>query len=220
MSQKTKMISHQNDNILIDFDPNVSPESWVNGIFANIDYRTAAQISKNLVAAILQKRFLKLDVRTSSKKTGYNKSGGYSAITIGSTIYHLTTKPNVAVIRECKQSLSAGYKTILLAPNAKIKRILALFKKSGIANRISIFSIEKYISLAIILISCDKNVKLITTFKNIVREYNRRIHASETERRFKIELLQIMDKFDRRKRQTTLRIIELPWKKTKISSAF
>lgn len=189
MTERRNMTSQRNDKILIDLDPRASPVSWVNSIFANADYKSAGLMARHLVAAVLQKGHVALDVRAFSARAGYVESKNSSVVTIGSLTYHVTTKPTAAVIRWCKQSLSTGHKLILLVPNAEINRVVALAKESRIVNRISIFGIEDYISMDIIMISCDKKVEPIETFKDILREYNQRVHTTETGQSLKIELL-------------------------------
>ncbi len=181
------MILHQNKKILIDLDPRTSPLFWINSVFANADSKSTALISKHLVAALLQKRHPRHVIRVSSTQ----KSGRVESyvITIGSVICRISTKPNAVTIQECKASLSAERKTFLLVPNAKIKRVFALATESRFVNRISIFSIEEFISLDIILMSCAKKVKPIETFKELLHDYNQRIKTTEIDPRLAIELL-------------------------------
>jgi len=189
MTERRNMTPRRNDKILIDLDPRASPVSWVNSIFANADYKSASLIAGHLVAAVLQKRYVDLDVRVFSAKARYIESKRSSVVKVGSLTYHVTTKPSGAVIRWCKQSLATGHKPILLVPNGEINRVVALAIESRIVNHISIFGIENYLSLDIIMISCDNKVEPIETFKDILRAYNQRIHTTETDQSLKVELL-------------------------------
>ena len=189
MTEERKMTSQRDDKILIDLDPRTSPVSWLNSIFAKADYKSADLIARHLVAAVLQKAHPNLDVRVSTARAGYVDSKSSGVVTIVSLTYHVTTKPTAGVIRGCEESLSTGHIPILLVPNAEINRVVALAKESMIVNRISIFGIEDYVSLDIIMICCDKKVEAIETFKDILREYNWRIHTTETDQSLKIELL-------------------------------
>lgn len=182
------MILHQNKKILIDLLPHTSPLFWINSIFANADPKYAALISKHLVTALLQKRHPRHAIQVSSTwKIGCVES---YVINIGSLACHLSTKPSAVTIRECKKSLSSGRKTFLLVPNAKVKKVFKLAKEGRFVNRISVFSLEEFISLDIILMSCAKNIDPIETFNEILHDYNQRIQTTEIDPCLEIEVQQ------------------------------
>lgn len=183
------MTPQWNEKILIDPNPSTSPMPWVNSIFTNADDKSTSLVARHLVAAILQKRHPALDVHVLSVGTGKLDSKSSSIIAIGSLIYHVTTEPTAAVIRRCKQNLSTGLKVILLVPNAKINKAVALAQESRIVNFISIFGIENYVSLSTIMMSCDRQAEPIEAFKDILRLYNQRIRTTEPDLSLEIELL-------------------------------
>lgn len=184
-----KMISHSKNKILIDLNPRHSPVIWVNSIFVNLDNRLASLVATHLVAAVLHKSHPGHAIDVRPTKEGYAESRYSRIVTIGALIYHITTKPDGAVIRACKHSLSTELKTILLVPKTKIKRMLSLVKERKLDNRLNIFSLEEFISTIIILIAGDKGIKPIKVFKGILREYKQRIKATESDPRLGIELL-------------------------------
>jgi len=183
------MTPQRNEKILIDPNPSTSPISWVSSIFTNADDKPTSLVARHLVAAILRKRHPALDVHVVSAGTGKLESKSSSIIAIGSLTYHVTIEPTAAVIRRCKQDLSAGLKVILLVPNAEVNKAVALAQESRIVNFISIFGIENYVSLSTIMMSCDRQAEPIEAFKDILHLYNQRIHTTEPDLSSEIELL-------------------------------
>jgi hypothetical protein len=173
MNPKREMRSSLKDKILTGLNPLHSPVFWVNSILVNLDIRLAPLVAAHLVAAALRKSHSRpaIDIRPILKE-GHVESRHSRMITIGSLIYLVTTKPDMTAIRACKRSLSIEHKTILLVPKTKINRAVSLLKESKLRGRISVFSIEEFISTKIILLLVIKESNLSKFSKGFYASIN------------------------------------------------
>jgi len=179
----------QRQRIKVALDRQSSPQSWIEGILTSAHQKkSGGLVEQHLVGAKLQKRNPAVEVLAFSASAGDIQTGRLGDFVLGSSVYHVTAAPSLALIRKCKENLLAGIHPILIVPRDKIGIASSHAEAEGIKERISLFGIEDFLALNIVEMSVNDQVRFLETLKEILGEYNRRIEVAETDQSLKIEL--------------------------------
>jgi hypothetical protein len=174
--------------IKVALDRQDSPQTWVKGILTLARAKSGGKVEQHLVGAKLQKRHPEVEVSAFAASAGDVQTGRPGDFIIGSSAYHVTTAPSLALIQKCKENLSAGKHPVLIVPRDKIGVASSHAEAEGIEGRLSIIGIEDFLALNIIELSVGDQARFIETLRDILQEYNRRIEAVETDQSMKIDL--------------------------------
>jgi len=169
----------QEQRIKVEVDHQDSPQRWVESILAAARAKSSGLVEQYLVGAYLQKRFPEIEIPTFPAS-----AGNYI---IGSSTYHVTSVSSRALIRKCKEDLSAGKHPVLIVPRDKIGVARSHAEAEGIEERLSVFGIEDYLTMGIIGISDGEQARFLETLRDILREYNQWIETAETDQSLKID---------------------------------
>jgi hypothetical protein len=77
---------------------------------------------------------------------------------------------------------------VLLVPRQQVEKARHIAEDRAIADRITIIAIEDFIALNIIELSTGEQQQFVSTLKDILQRYNRRLEAVETDLSLKIEI--------------------------------
>ncbi len=181
-------VFHQRQRIKVLLDYQDSPRRWAECILSATHPKFRCLVSRYLVSAVLRKRFPEIELRAFSVSTRDAQTEHPGSLVIGSSVYHVTTTPDLAVIRKCREHLAAGKHPVLIVPRDKIDAASSRAEAEGIETRISIFGMEDFLTLSIIQMSDGEQARFIETLRDILQEYNRRIESAETDQSLKIEM--------------------------------
>ena len=179
----------QKQRIRLALDRQDSPQSWVKNILASARAKSGGSVEQHLVGAKLQKRHPEVEVPAFPASAGDVQTGRPGDFVIGSSAYHVTTAPSLALIRKCKDNLLAGQHPVLITPRNKIGVASSHAEAEGIETRLTIIGIEDFLALNIIEMSTGEQTRFIETLRDILREYNQRVDKAETDQSLKIDML-------------------------------
>lgn len=102
--------------------------------------------------------------------------------------YHVTATDGKEAVARCKQNVETGVHPVLLVPKRYIEKATIYADIAGIGDRVSVLSIEDFITQNVIEMSTQQQQDFFSTLRAIVDEYNRRLEQVETDMSLKIEL--------------------------------
>ncbi|MHA7967393.1 DUF4928 family protein [Paenibacillus sp. CAU 1782] len=144
-------------------------------------------VAQHLVGAKLSNRFPDLEVENHSYTTADQQLGRPGDFLINDTVFHVTVAPMPAVIGKCENNIRQGYRAILLVPESKTMAAKQMAETLNV-TQIGIFSIETFVGQNIEEISQFRKNELTQGFLNLLRKYNERVAAVETDLSMQIEI--------------------------------
>lgn len=144
-------------------------------------------VAQHLVGAKLAIRFPNLEIENHSFTTADQQLGRPGDFLINDTVFHVTVAPMPAVIGKCESNIRQGYRAILLVPETKTMAAKQMAETLNVAH-IGIFSIETFVGQNIEEISQYEKDELTQGFLNLLRKYNERVAAVETDLSMQIEI--------------------------------
>lgn len=173
----------------VDFDLGLSTESNIYSIFSTAGERgRAGEVAQHLVGAKLQIRFPDISIGKESATTADVQLGRRGDFEINSSVFHVTVAPKEDLIRKCTENLSEGYRVRLLVPDEKLAMTHGLVEQNADPKRITVSSIEAFISENIDEISMFDSAKLKDVFRRLIEVYNERIEEVEVDKSLKIKI--------------------------------
>jgi hypothetical protein len=174
--------------LVLDCDHRHSPGGWVSSILERAETCQGTLVAQHLVAATLQRRHPEFQVPNHPGHAANLQTGRTGDFTLNGISYHVTATDGKEAIQRCKQNIETGVHPVLLVPRQYLVRAVVHAENAGIQNRVSVLSIEDFITQNIIELSTGENANFFETLKDIVAEYNRRLEEVETDMSLKIEL--------------------------------
>jgi len=144
-------------------------------------------VAQHLVGAKLSIRFPHLEIENYSYTTADQQLGRPGDFLINDTVFHVTVAPMPAVIGKCESNIRQGYRAILLVPETKTMAAKQMAETLNV-TQIGIFSIETFVGQNIEEISQYEKNELTQGFLNLLRKYNERVAAVETDLSMQIEI--------------------------------
>lgn len=144
-------------------------------------------VAQYLVGAKLQLRFPDIAVGNESYSTADDQLGRPGDFYIGDTAFHVTATPMPPLYEKCKKNLSDGYRVYLLVPDS----ILAGTRQNAelaAPGRISVQSIESFVSQNVEELSHFEKDRLAGGFRALLDKYNERVDATELDKSMLIEI--------------------------------
>lgn len=175
-------------NIKVSCARHHSPANWITTILAEAKGKSGGKVEQHLVGAKLEQRLPTHEISNHPGHAGDVQTGRSGDFTIGSTCFHVTAAPSSAVIEKCKQNANSGLHPVLLVPRELVDKSRHLAEDSGIADSITILSIEDFIGSNIIEMAVGKQQDFYVTMQQIIERYNRRLQEVETDHSLKIEI--------------------------------
>jgi hypothetical protein len=144
-------------------------------------------VAQHLVGAKLSIRFPNLVIENHSYTTADQQLGRPGDFLINDTVFHVTVAPMPAVISKCENNIRQGYRAILLVPETKTLAAKQMAETLNV-SQIGIFSIETFVGQNIEEISQYEKRELTQGFLSLLRKYNERVAAVETDLSMQIEI--------------------------------
>jgi len=175
------------EHIKVAFDRQVSPAGWMRLILDEAAGRSYGKVEQHLVGAKLERRHPDILVENHPGHAGDVQTGRAGDFTIGTTCYHVTASPGLAVVGKCKHNLGEGLHPVLLVPRKNWSRAVHFAEEVGIADRITVAAIEDFIGLNVIEMAAGDQSKFAEVMKSILGAYNKRLAEVETDLSLMIE---------------------------------
>lgn len=165
-----------------------SPSAWIAAIIAAARGRSGGIVEQHLVGAKLAERFPGELIANHPGHAGDVQTSRNGDFQLGTTVYHVTAAPTEAVIARCGDNVEHGLHPYLLVPSDSVQAAKQLAKNAGLADDITITSIEDFVALNVIELAEGEQRKFIEVLSKIVDTYNDRLEEVETDRSLRIEV--------------------------------
>ncbi|MCL5670109.1 MAG: DUF4928 family protein [Acidobacteria bacterium] len=175
-------------NLKISCSSNQSPSTWVHLILTHAEGKSGGRVEQHLVGAKLQKRHPRKRIPNHPGNAGDTQTGREGDFDIDSISYHVTATPGLSVLEKCKANSERNRHPILVVPRARVDKARNLAEEVGIDKELTILALEEFIAHNVIEISVERQTDFLSTMRDIVDEYNRRVAEVETDMSLKIEI--------------------------------
>jgi hypothetical protein len=165
-----------------------SPATWVRSILREAEGKSGGRVEQHLVGAKLQRRHPDKSIPNYPGHAGDLQTGRKGDFDIDGISYHVTTTPGPDVIRKCKANAESNRHPVLVVPRDKVDKARTIAEVEGIDKQLTILALEDFIADNVIEISVDQQTDFLSTLKDIIEEYNRRVQEVENEAALRIEL--------------------------------
>jgi len=174
--------------IKVSCDKQHGPGVWVEAILAKAQGRSGGVIEQHLVGAKLQRRHPKAQIPNHPGHAADFQTGRSGDFPLRGTSYHVTATDGKEAVERCRQNVQEGVHPVLLLPRKYVARASVFAELAGIQGRISVLSIEDFLTQNIIELSTEEEQDFFSVLRSIIEEYNRRLEEVETDMSLKIEL--------------------------------
>lgn len=144
-------------------------------------------VAQYLVGAKLTLRLPNTDIRNDTYSTSDLQSGMPGDFLVRKTVFHVTVAPTTGHYEKCVANLSQGYRPYLIVPD----RVLVGTRQNAESvapGRISVRSIEDFVSQNLDELFALSEGDLIGGFRQLLEVYNERVDMVETDKSLLIEI--------------------------------
>ncbi len=106
---------------------------------------------------------------------------------VGDTAFHVTISPMTGIFTKCKRNVEEGLRVYLLVPDSWVASV-RLSANEVAPGKISVESIESFVSQNIDELSTFSQEKLANEFYQLLRIYNERVDSAEIDKSMIIEI--------------------------------
>jgi hypothetical protein len=155
--------------------------------------RKSGDVAEYLVGAKLALRFPNYDIRNSAASAADEQTDERGDFEINDCVFHVTVSPNSGHYDKCQTNLADGFRVFLLVPD----RILAGTRQNAelaTAGRVSVESIESFVSQNIEELSEFASEKVSHNVRLLLETYNERLSRVESDLSLQIKIPRAMDK--------------------------
>jgi hypothetical protein len=179
---------HNRERLKLVYDPSKSTWQLIQDLLiAARETGKEGPVAQHLIGAKLQLRFPDISVSNEGYSTADDQLGRPGDFQLGDTAFHVTVAPMPAVYEKCRSNLHEGLRAYLLVPDRSLsgaRQNAALL----LEGKVSVESIESFVSQNIEEISAFSKKKLPDGFRKLVDEYNRRVDEIEVDKSMQIEI--------------------------------
>lgn len=176
-------------NLKINCNRAHSPATWIRSILKEAEGKSGGRVEQHLVGAKLQKRHPNKTIPNYPGHAGDAQTGRSGDFDIDRISYHVTTAPGPDVIRKCKANAESNRHPVLVVPRDKVEKARTIAEVEEVDKQLTILALEDFIANNVIEISVEQRTDFLSTLKDIIDEYNRRVQQVENEAALRIELL-------------------------------
>jgi len=179
---------HSRERLKVVYDPSHSTWQAVHDLLALARQNgKEGPVAQYLVGAKLQLRFPDVEVSNQSYSTADAQLGRPGDFQLGDTAFHITVAPMSGVYERCKRNIEDGLRAYLLVPDRNLVGVRQN-AEATVSGRITVQSIESFVSQNIEEISTFANNRLIDDFRRLLETYNQRVDAVENDKSMLIEI--------------------------------
>lgn len=147
----------------------------------------AGEVAEYMVGAKLALRFPEYQIRNSAASAADEQTDEQGDFQINDCVFHVTVSPNRGHYDKCLRNLSNGYRVFLLVPDRALAGSRQI-SELEMNNRVSVESIESFISQNIEELSEFSSEQVARNIKSLISEYNERLSEVETDLSLQIEV--------------------------------
>lgn len=171
-----------------DLDRRQAPTTWVNVIIENAKGRSGGIVEQHLVGAKLARRFKGISIPNHPAHAGDRQTERVGDFAISKLVYHVTAAPSRNVLQKCAGNTREGLHPVLLIPREQESKAQILAQDEGVAEELTIISLEDFVALNIIEVATEENKDFFSVLNEIVEIYNQRLAEVETDLSLQIEV--------------------------------
>lgn len=177
------------ERIAFGFDPHKPTKAIVGQILEEASKRKSAGIvAQHLVGAKLACRFPSIEIANYSASAADNPGGRAGDFVVNDTAFHVTVAPTPGHLDRCRANLDQGLASYLLVVNASLQKAHVLAELAGLADRISVESVESFVSHNIAELSTFATSNSASTWATLVHKYNTRVREAETDQSLLLQI--------------------------------
>lgn len=181
---------HGQQRIEFEYDPSKTTWQTIAELLAKArETKKDGPVAQYLVGAKLALRFPHIAIGNESYSTADDQLERPGDFYVGNTAFHVTVAPLAGVYNRCLRNVQQGYRVFLLVTDQRLqgaKDNVDLI--DTLRGRVSVESIETFVSQNLEELSEFKTDELITGFRLLLEKYNERVDAVETDKSLMIEI--------------------------------
>lgn len=144
-------------------------------------------VAQHLVGAKFELRFPELEIGRDKANAADVQTERQGDFQIGNTAFHVTVAPMAKLVDRATGNIQHGFRPVMLVPQAEVSFTLGLFKSEGLADRVAVQSIESFVGTNVEEMSLFGSDAIRLGVAQLVRRYNERIEACESDLSLRIE---------------------------------
>src|SRR5690606_35790777 len=113
-----------------------SPAAWIASILSEARGRSGGKVEQHLVGAKLEERHPDIAIPNHPGHAADVQTGRAGDFTVGSTAYHVTAAPGLAVVDKCRANLGNGLHPVLLVPRDQVDKARHIAEARELAERL------------------------------------------------------------------------------------
>ena len=169
------------DKISFTYDSTTSSREIIGKILDSARERyKGGDVAQYLVGAKLALRFPAHDIRNSVASAADVQTQELGDFQISDCIFHVTVAPNAGHYEKCKSNIANGMRVFVLVPDARLLGTRQVVEQE-LADRVSVESIESFVSQNIEELSEFASDKVATNLRLLLEKYNERVAEVETD---------------------------------------
>lgn len=176
------------EKISFDYRLGMTSREMVGSILASAGKRLkAGEVAEYLVGAKLSLRFPKYDIRNSAASAADLQTKEQGDFQINDCVFHVSVAPNSGHFAKCLHNLDDGLRVFLLVPDDLLVGARQN-ARNDTDSRVSVESIESFVSQNIEEISDFSGEKIAPNMKRLLERYNKRVEKVETDLSLQIKI--------------------------------
>jgi hypothetical protein len=173
----------------VEFDFSDSATQFIKKIVATAKERNqAGAVVQHLIGAKLALRFPDLEIENHSYTTADKQLGRRGDFEIQDAIFHVTVAPSEALMKKMQSNLAENYRVVLITSSDRYSASCQLADVAGILNRVDIYPVESFVAQNMDELSKFSRAAFLKIFLELLRTYNSRVDAIESEKSLPIEI--------------------------------
>jgi hypothetical protein len=177
------------ERIRFDFDAAKPARGLIGDILSKAqDRNQGGPMAQHLIGAKLAIRFPHIQIGNFTYSAADEQSGRSGDFRVGKTVFHVTIAPTMGHIARCAKNIQDGLGVFLIVNDTKLTTAKALLGTKGLEEKVAVESVESFVGQNISELAEFAPDKFSEKLAELLREYNRRASAVETDRSLLIEI--------------------------------
>lgn len=144
-------------------------------------------VAQHLVGAKLELRFPDRPIGRDKANAADLQTDRQGDFQLGTTAFHITVSPSSKLIDRARDNLQNGFRPLMIVPNSSVTFATGLFESEGLGERVGVQSIESFVGTNIEEMAVFDSAKIRKSVASLIRTYNARIEACESDQSLRIE---------------------------------